>query len=79
MKIICVVCKVEGYLQQLGKNYFRVRHYQGKDSNSKAKFSYHQQTKVWVESQLNSKGSSGDQLNTDAGQSNLLGVQNLIR
>ena len=78
MRIICEVCKQEGQLQQLG-NYYRVRHYEGKGENGKVKFSYHQQTKVWVESQLNSKDSSGDQLNTDAGQSNLLGVQNLVR
>ena len=78
MRIICEVCKQEGQLQQLG-NYYRVRHYEGKGENGKVKFSYHQQTKVWVESQLNSKDSSGDQLNTDAGQTNPLSVQNLVR
>jgi hypothetical protein len=39
MRIICEVCKQEGYLQQLG-NYFRVRHYQGKAETGKGKFFY---------------------------------------
>jgi len=54
------------YLQQLG-NYYRVRHYQGK-----GKFSYHQQTKSWVQSKL----SNIDQLNTIADQNTDLTVQN---
>ena len=52
MRIICQVCKESGYLQQLG-NYFRVRHYAGKNPETgKAKFYYHQQTKEYAESQL---------------------------
>ena len=69
MRAICEVCKQEGYLQQLG-NYYRVRHYQGKNEAGKGKFYYHQQTKGWVEAQLSSKDSSIDQLNTKDGQRN---------
>jgi hypothetical protein len=78
MRIICEVCKQEGYLQQLG-NYYRVRHYTGVGENGKGKFSYHQQTKDWVQNQLNSKVSSDDQLNTATDQSNLLSVQKPIQ
>jgi hypothetical protein len=78
MRIECEVRKQEGYLQQLG-NYYRVRHYTGKSEYGKGKFSYHQQTKEWVQNQLSSKDSTIDQLNTIAGQSNLLGVQNLVK
>jgi hypothetical protein len=57
MRIICEVCKESGYLQQLG-NYFRVRHYAGKDKNTgKARF-YHQQTKEYALSQMNIKQTS---------------------
>jgi hypothetical protein len=56
MRIICEVCKVEGYLQQLG-NYYRVRHYNGKAEFGKSKFYYHQQSKNYADEQL-SKGSS---------------------
>ncbi len=65
MRIICEVCKQEGYLQQLGSNYFRVRHYAGKGINGKGKFFYHQQTKEYVLNQLNNKVSTDDQLNTN--------------
>ena len=51
MRIVCEVCKVEGYLQQLG-NYFRVRHYEGIADNGKPKFSYHQQSKNYAETKL---------------------------
>ena len=37
----------KGYLQQLG-NYYRVRHYQGKDEYGKSKFYYHQQSLAYV-------------------------------
>ena len=78
MRIICEVCKIEGYLQKLG-NYYRVRHYEGKGSNGTGKFSYHQQTKEWVQNQLSNKDSNVDQLNTDAGQINLVSVQNPVK
>jgi hypothetical protein len=52
VRIVCQVCIQEGYLQQLG-NYFRVRHYAGKNPKTgKAKFYYHQQTKEYALSQL---------------------------
>jgi hypothetical protein len=58
MRIVCEVCKTEGDLQLLG-NYCRVRHYEGKRENQKAKFFYHQQSKDWIQKQLaNSKDST---------------------
>ena len=51
MRIICEVCKQEGYLQQLG-NYYRVRHYEGKAEYGKSKFFYHQQSKEYAQAQL---------------------------
>jgi hypothetical protein len=35
MRIICQVCGVEGYLQHITENYYRVRHYVKLDSKSK--------------------------------------------
>ena len=60
MRIICEVCKVEGYLQQLG-NYYRVRHYNGKAEYGKSKFYYHQQSKEYAEQQLSNSSSSNAQ------------------
>jgi hypothetical protein len=51
-RIICEVCKQEGYLRQLG-NYSRIRHYEGKAEYGKSKFFYHQQSKEYVEQQSN--------------------------
>ena len=52
VKIECQVCHKLGYLQQLG-NYFRVRHYAGKNKTTgKAKFYYHQQNREYAETQL---------------------------
>jgi hypothetical protein len=73
MRIICEVCKQEGYLQQLGSNYFRVRHYAGK-----GKFYYHQQNKEYALNQLNSRVSTNDQLNTKCDQPQALCVQKSI-
>ena len=56
MRIICEVCKQEGYLQQLG-NYFRVRHYNGKAEYGKSKFYYHQQSKEYAQQQLSNSSS----------------------
>ena len=71
MRIICEVCKQEGYLQQLGSNYFRVRHYAGK-----GKFFYHQQSKDYAINKLKGKVSINDQLNNSDDQTQFLGVQN---
>jgi hypothetical protein len=52
MRIICEVCKQEAYIQKLG-NYYRCRHYVGKDSKTgKAKFYYHPQSKGYAETQI---------------------------
>src|SRR5665648_624044 len=53
MRIICEVCKHEGYLQQLG-NYCRVRHYQGKVEFGRSKFFYHQQSLAYVKALISS-------------------------
>jgi hypothetical protein len=60
VKIECEVCHKEGYLQRIGNNYFRVRHYAGKNPQTgKAKFYYHQQTKNYTETQLALKNTKG--------------------
>ena len=53
MRIKCQVCQIDGYLQQIGKGYFRIRHYKGisKETN-KSEFFYHQQSKDYVERAL---------------------------
>ena len=53
MGIVCQVCGVEGYLQHIGKNYYRVRHYVRLDSSSrKPIFTYHQQSVEYVKSKI---------------------------
>lgn len=47
MKIKCQVCGVSSYLQHIGRNYFRVRHYLGY-KNSKPKFQYHRQEPSYI-------------------------------
>ena len=49
MKIVCQVCGIEGYLQHIGKNYYRVRHYIGYE-DGKPKFKYHRQSPEYVSS-----------------------------
>ena len=50
MRLKCEQCGIEGYLQQIGRGYFRVRHYKGinKETN-KSEFFYHQQTKEYID------------------------------
>ena len=53
MKIVCEVCGNKGYLQHIGKNYYRIRHYAGLDSVSKKpRFEYHRQSLSYVQSLL---------------------------
>jgi len=47
VKIVCQVCGVAGYLQHIGKNYYRVRHYVG-FKNGKPVFKYHRQDPEYV-------------------------------
>ena len=55
MKIVCEVCRIEGYLQHVGKNYHRVRHYVGLDSASgKPKFQYHKRSLAYIKNILDS-------------------------
>ena len=51
MKIRCEVCGNIGYLQHIGKNYYRVRHYVSSISG-KPKFEYHKQSLEYTESIL---------------------------
>jgi uncharacterized FlaG/YvyC family protein len=51
MKIKCETCGIEGQLQHLGKNYFRVKHYLG-SSDGKLKFEYHKQSLQYVQGVL---------------------------
>ena len=48
MKIVCEVCGKMGYLQHIGKNYYRVRHYVG-IVDGKLKFQYHKQSFQYVQ------------------------------
>ena len=47
MRIVCQVCGVSGYLQHIGRNYFRVRHYLGY-KNGKPVFKYHRQEPSYI-------------------------------
>jgi hypothetical protein len=57
MRIVCEVCKQEGYLQQLG-NYYRVRHYRGRAEYGKSTFYYHQQNPAYVKALIPSNESN---------------------
>ena len=52
VKIVCEVCRVEGYLQHISQNYYRVRHYVGVE-NGKPRFEYHKQSLEYVQRFLN--------------------------
>ena len=54
MKIDCQVCGVIDYLQHIGKNYYRIRHYIGYD-NGKPVFKYHKQDPKYVQESLKQK------------------------
>ena len=54
VKIVCQVCGVIGYLQHIGKNYYRVRHYVGYE-NGKPVFKYHRQDPEYVKDLLEKK------------------------
>ena len=54
MKIVCQVCRVSGYLQHIGKNYYRVRHYLGY-KDGKPVFKYHRQEPSYVHKLLGSE------------------------
>ena len=48
-----MVCGVEGQLQHLSKNYYRVKHYLGRDPvTRKLRFNYHRQSPEYVQSLL---------------------------
>ena len=55
MKIVCQVCGIVGYLQHIGKNYYRVRHYVGYE-NGKPLFKYHRQDPEYVLKSLELEG-----------------------
>jgi len=47
VKIPCQVCQIQGTLQKVGNNYYRIRHYEG-SFNKKLRFHYHQNTKPYA-------------------------------
>ena len=59
MKIKCEVCGNEGYLQHIGPNYYRIRHYLN-SVGGKPKFEYHKQSLAYVQRFLNQKPSPID-------------------
>ena len=53
VKIECEICREKGTLQKIGNNYYRVRHYDGVDlETKKLRFHYHQQTKEYAKREL---------------------------
>ena len=70
VKIVCQHCGITGYLQHIGRNYYRVRHYVGY-KNGKPVFKYHRQDPTYVHGLLNRKEKidPSSQINIDpAGQ-----------
>ena len=53
MKIKCEVCGVEGQLQHLSRNYYRIKHYTG-FIDGKLKFEYHKQSYQYMQRILSS-------------------------
>jgi hypothetical protein len=51
MKIVCQICGVEGYLQHISRNYYRVRHYVA-FKNGKPVFKYHRQDPEYIQTLL---------------------------
>jgi hypothetical protein len=57
MRILCEVIGKVGYLQHIGKNYYRVRHYERLDPKSKKPiFTYHQQSLDYIKSKIDQTG-----------------------
>ena len=54
LRVVCQVCGVQGYLQHIGKNYYRVRHYD-RYSNGKPVFKYHRQDPEYIYKLLEQK------------------------
>ena len=73
MKIVCEVCQREGYLQHIGQNYCRVRHYVG-SVDGKPKFEYHKQSHGYIEgiSKQNETNGSIDLIGQESIDLNLL-------
>jgi hypothetical protein len=52
-KILCEQCNRIGYLQRIGNNYYRIRHYPNLDpATKKPIFVYHEVSKVYAEDQI---------------------------
>jgi hypothetical protein len=47
MKVRCEICGIEGQLQHISKNYYRVKHYLG-SVNGKSRFEYHKQSLGYI-------------------------------
>ena len=63
VKIPCQVCHIEGTLQKVGNNYYRIRHYDG-TVNRKPRFHYHQNTKDYALKHLKKLRQQNKLLNT---------------
>jgi hypothetical protein len=60
-KIVCEQCNKIGYLQRIGNNYYRIRHYLSLDPTTKKPiFQYHQVTKAYAEDQITKLSSKPD-------------------
>ena len=85
LKIPCQICNLEGTLQKVGNNYYRIRHYTGVNKTTrKPRFHYHQNTKHYAEVELEKlrgtktlentifdQTKNGQQVNIDPKQKNL--------
>jgi hypothetical protein len=47
MKVKCEICGIEGQLQHISKNYYRVKHYLG-SIDGKLRFEYHKQSLEYI-------------------------------
>ena len=66
MKIVCQVCGIEGYLQHITENYYRVRHYVKLDSKSKKPvFTYHKQSVDYIRTKIDPNTDPTGQVSID--------------
>ena len=71
MKIRCEVCGIDGQLQHLSRNYYRIKHYLG-SVDGKARFEYHKQSLEYVQSNLSQKIEGIDPIGQENIDPNLL-------
>ncbi len=59
MKVLCEVCGLQGQLQHLSENYYRVKHYLG-SVNGKLRFEYHKQSLEYIKGILDTSEEQKD-------------------